>query len=169
MSQRILIEGMREVKDYAKANGGQLVLPPQFDRRKYAAKWAKEGLEAESAQQEQPIGNRILVSGWTIWKVAGQVCRRVLGSGRFLLMCRPRLLQDAVNAECGNLSRERIIGEHKGANRDTPEGESLPTGMLTSAQLNALEPNPEAAQELKMPFNKIPAAPSASTKSKTRK
>lgn len=168
MSTRVLIEGMREVKDYAKANGGLLTLPQQFDRKKFAAKWCKEGLEAESQQQEQPIGNKLLVMGWAIWKSAGQVCRRILGNGRYILMCRPRFLQDAVNAECGNLSRERIIGEHKGANRDTPEGESLPTGMLTTAQLNALEPNPEAAQELKLPFNKIPAAPAAKSKTKTR-
>lgn len=165
MSQ-VLIEGMREVKDFAKANGGQLSLPKQFDRTKFAAKWAKEGLEAESQQQEQPVGNKIMVSGWAVWKHAGKLCRRILGSGRYILMCRPRLLQNAVNAVCGNLSRERIIGEHKGTQRDG-ENESLPAnGMLTLEQLNRLEPNPAEAQELKLPFNLIPAAPSARNKNK---
>lgn len=164
-----IIEGMREVKSHAQALSGQLALPPQADRKKHAFKWVKEGLQVEGAQQNQIIkGDRIVeVDGWVCWKTPqGQLCKRVLESGRYVLMCRPRALQDAVNALCGNVSRERIVKEHSGTERDDPQGKDAPSsGMLPTAVLDRLDPNPTEAEKLKLHFNQIkPATASGSGK-----
>jgi hypothetical protein len=164
-----IVEGMREVKQHAQAMSGQLALPQTADKKKYAFKWAKEGLEVEGAQQPQTIrGDKIVqVDGWVVWKDKGQMCRRVLGSGRYVLLCRPRGLQDAVNAQCGNVSRERIIKEHSGTQRAAPEGEATPgSGMLPSGVLEKLDPTPQDAEKLRLHFNQIKPATGTGSKSK---
>lgn len=168
----VLIEGMRETTSHAKALGGKLALPAWANRIKYAFKWAKEGLDVEAARQPQQItGSKYEVDGWEICKNAGQMCRRVLQDGRYILLCRPRGLQDAVNAECGNVSRSRILQEHSGKSRALPANEESPSsGMIPDEVLERLDPTPGEAEKLKLPFNQIkPASSSGTTKTKTTK
>lgn len=151
------IEGLTRTVEAAKINKGHLTPPPEFDSKKYAGKWVKHaGGNIEKAQQETILDagalGRYTVAGWQIFRHKGQVTKRSLSDGQYILMFRPRELQSAVAAICGNISKARIIKEHSG---ETIQGEQrLDQGMLDPMRLQMLEPNPNEP-DLAFQFNKI--------------
>lgn len=95
---------------------GPLNLPPDFDRKKYAAKWVKEGPAVAAAAERQWIpGTQATADGWEVWRNAENKPHKVaLQVGTHVLLCRPRAVQDAVNAICGNVGKSRLSQERKG-------------------------------------------------------
>lgn len=167
-----LIDGIRDNTEHAKANSGQLQLPPTFDKKKYAAKWVEEGVHVEQATQPQILTPSRVADGWQVWKHAGKTCRRALGKARYVLMFRPKALQVAINAIFGNLSREKIVQEHSGQTRQKPEDENFSdAGMLSSAILDKIENPNGQVESLALQFNQIQPlseASAARAKSKTK-
>lgn len=121
-------------------NAGYFNLPPEFDQKKFVSQWSKKGSEVEQAQQVQPImGTNYGADGWTVWKYpqgheqAGRLKEVVLKSGTYVLMFRPRPLQEAVNAICGNVSKRHLLSEQRG---ETLAGKPIPDpGILTDEQI----------------------------------
>lgn len=99
---------------------GPLNLPVSFDRKKYAAKWVKEGPAVSAAAEREWIpGTDITADGWQVWRdgdtiADGKPCKVPLQSGVHVLLCRSRVVQDGVNAVCGNIGKERLKQERAG-------------------------------------------------------
>lgn len=133
---------------------GPLNLPVSFDRKKWAAKWVKEGpAVAAAAEREWIPSTQMTADGWEVWRDSStnKPHKVALQSGVHVLLHRPRDVQDAVNAICGNIGKERLSSERKG---ETVAG-AAPTdpGMLGDDTLNKVmgieeteegdvEPNP---------------------------
>lgn len=140
--------GMTKRQPYS----GRLQLPEDFDQNKFASKWALGDANLQRAKEVENIPGGFQVPGWTVWKDGqGKVCEKVLGSGKVVLMCRPKRMQHARNILYGRHSRQRINLELGGK---SVAGESAQDpGMMTNAELAQLErepvtrfsePNPEA-------------------------
>lgn len=164
----LLVDGIRDLGQHAIANRSKLLKPKEFDARQYVAKWAPEGAMCEAAQEPQILipGQGYVVDGWTVWtypkghKEAGKPCIRPLGSGKLVLMFRPKILQAAVNAIHGNLSKERTIAEQQGR---TVQGQTVPIGLLSEQKLRGYDPGADAEGDIPYRWNQIPAAKPAST------
>lgn len=134
------IAGLRSISEHAKDLAGKLTLPLEFPRHKYAAKWAEKGFGAQQEMQEQHVAPGIIADGWQVFKVRGKVFTRILSSKVYILMFRPKELQNTINKICGNLSREKIVGQHSGKRMELPEGATPgDRSMLTNADLQAVE------------------------------
>ena len=112
-------------------------LPAEFDRKKLAAKWVKAGNAVQAAtQREHLIGTRLTADGWEVWKAGpkGMPHKAATTKEEFVLMCRPRTIQDAVNAIYGNVGKERMMAEKAGeTSGGVPMGDS---GMLNESILS---------------------------------
>lgn len=120
------------------SEAGLFNLPPKFDKKKYAAEWVESGqVEFKKQRQVIPQANAT-ADGWEIWKAKAKDEPTVIstsGNKKFVLMCRPRIIQDQVNALCGNISKTFIKNEVQGA---TVAGtEKSDAGMLTNEQLKS--------------------------------
>lgn len=116
---------------------GPLNLPLAFDRKKSAAKWVKEGpAVAAAAEREWIPSTKMTADGWEVWRdpETNKPHKVALQSGVHILLHRSKVVQDAVNAICGNIGKERLSSERKG---DTVAG-AAPTdpGMLGDDTLN---------------------------------
>jgi hypothetical protein len=117
-----LPSGIRVISSAEKGpNAGYFNLPPDFDQKKHAAHWEREGGAVEQRQQVQPIlGTNYGADGWQVWKypagheLANRICKVTLKSGTYVLMFRPRNVQDNVNAICGNVSKRHLMREQQG-------------------------------------------------------
>jgi hypothetical protein len=136
-----------------KVNKGALELPKDFETTRYAAKWAKQGAGVSRAMEPEIVaseGKQIIP--WSVWKnAAGQICRRALASGVFILMVRPKNIQQAANKLYGNVSRRRMVTEGEG---QTIGGErNNDSGMLNNARLSREGEN--QTFEGQIPLNEI--------------
>lgn len=95
---------------------GLFNLPMSFDRKRYAACWKKVGQEVTAAQQREVIASLGLTAdGWEVFKDNGKICKvATKKDGEYVLMFRPREIQDAVNALYGNESKRRLLVEKRG-------------------------------------------------------
>lgn len=163
------IEGIRDSSEHAKSLSGALSLPANFPRTKYAVKWVEKGFNAQQAMQEQHIAPNIIADGWTVYKDRGQPVQRILSGKAWILMVRPKELQENINAIYGNLSREKVVREHSG---ETASGQPLVDhGILSSQALQTVERDSESSDPLSraLPQNPIkPLGSQATTKPKPR-
>jgi len=109
-------------------------LPPDFDTKAHAAEWVEEGQIMFKQQRQSIVGTGMSADGWAIYKHNGKTYKTTTGNKKtFVLMFRPKQLQQDVNALCGNLSKQRIKREVKG---ETIAGESIAdSGMLPESRL----------------------------------
>lgn len=117
---------------------GQLDLPNEFDSRQFVANWvARRSVEAKK-RKETIRSENLRADGWQVWKdKGGKACIRNLGTGPFVLMFRPKALQQALNKAYGNVSIRRMQGE---ANGDTVGGSGIDDGgMLSNKVLNQIQ------------------------------
>ncbi len=142
-----------------KVNKGALELPKDFETTRYAAKWAKQGAGVSRAMEPEIVASEgKQICPWTVWKNAqDQICRRQLASGVFILMVRPKNVQQAANKLYGNVSRRRMVTEGEG---HTIGGErNSDTGMLSNARLSREGEN--RTFEGQIPLNEITAEDTA--------
>lgn len=150
-----LMEGLTQTTEIAKVNKGHLAPPPQFDDVKFVGKWVKQGPAVVQAGQPQFLEGNFKVAGWQVWKHQGKPCVRGLSSGLFILMYRPKELQNAVSAICGNISRAKIMREQNG--ESVAGDQNSDRGILTPDRLALLEsPGQPLEPEQIYAFNKIP-------------
>jgi hypothetical protein len=148
----------------ASVDAGLFNLPPTFDSKKFAAEWVEESsIEMKKLRQPLPqVG--ATADGWEIWKGEKGKPHTVKTGGNktFVLMCRPRVIQDQVNALYGNVSKKFINREIKG---ETVAGASKQDpGILTEDRLRQNEGGASLADESTMPLNRVPIEePSAAT------
>lgn len=129
------IEGPRDLN----RTRGKLALPTGFPVGKFAVKWAKQGYGVAMAKESEQIsGTNFRVDGWEVWYDSGQKpCIRTLSDGPYVLMVRPKVVQQNVSKICGNLSRERLKNEARGR---TVAGAAIEDdGMLTDPILDRVE------------------------------
>lgn len=125
--------------DVMRQQGSGLLTPPaDFDLSRFAAKWAKEGNEVAVAMQEQRVqGTEYTAPGWQPWKDKdGKQYRVSLGDGSYILMFRPKEIQQAVQEAYGELSRKRLIAEGIG---ETVGGATPQKWLVTNQDLNKQE------------------------------
>lgn len=136
------------------ADAGMFNLPPAFDVRKHAAEWVLEDQVPFKQQRQVLQGTGMSADGWAVWKAESRDKPTVvIGSGnkRFVLMCRPREIQNQVNAAFGNVSKKAINREVKG---ESVAGEARQDpGILTEKQLTG--DGASLAAESIQPLNEV--------------
>lgn len=121
----------------AQADAGIFNLPPTFDTKVYAAEWVEEGQVAQKQMRQVLPQTGMSADGWEVWKLNPKDKRtETHGSGKkvFVLMCRPRSIQNQVNALYGNVSKKllnsEVAGQSKVAVSATPPGQGAPAGGM---------------------------------------
>jgi hypothetical protein len=117
-------------------DAGLFNLPPEFDRKKYAAEWVESG-QVEMKRQRQVLQQAgVTADGWEVWKANPEAEPTIVhasGNKKFVLMCRDINVQRQVNAIFGNVSKSILAREIKG---ETVAGEGLQDpGMLNEDRL----------------------------------
>lgn len=170
----LMVKGVRAIEQHAIANQSQLLLPEEFQSNEFAAKWAFVGASADKARLPQNLVPGYTIEGWDVWKYPSgpekdKPCIRPLGNKQAILMFRTKVLQKAVNAICGNISRERTIAEQEGR---TIQGQVVQdAGMLTDDTLRRYDPSERAERSPTFyEYNQIPKAakPSAGRSGRVR-
>jgi len=130
------------------ADAGMFNLPPKFDQKKWAAEWVEKGQVAYKMQRQNLVGCNATADGWTIWKADKMdAATEVTGSGNktFVLMCRPKEIQEKVNAMFGNVSK-RMFNRETGGETVAGAAPQDP-GILTESQLSpVIGKNPEKSE-----------------------
>lgn len=154
---------------------GPMSLPAEFDRKKFASKWVKQGPAVDAAREREWIpGTQLTADGWEVWKnEEGKPFTVALLSGVYILLHRFKAVQEAVNAICGNIGKERLLQEKRG---ETTGGVLISdTGMLSDEKLSKTI-GKEEMEEGVVKFNDVPnverdrvEAPAARTTSTTAK
>ena len=170
-------------------SGSKFALPPSFDPTKFASKWVEQGPNVIEAQQPQVLDfANCAADGWQVFKVLkvapGEVsepvsadakpgdekaegkrtpqlvpCTRAVGKAIYVLLFRPKALQEAVNILYANQSREivgrEVMGESAAANQSGDHGiltnqdlarfgknfsDEMPEGYLPKAVPSARKP-----------------------------
>lgn len=120
-------------------DAGMFNLPPEFDRKQHAAHWVKKGPDVQRMAQRQPVvgAQGVTSDGWQVWKDSKgrQAAVTTSKSGEYILMFRPKLVQDQENALYGNVSKGRMLREKHAAASARQETRADAPGMLTSEQL----------------------------------
>lgn len=141
-------------------DAGLFNLPPSFDRKENAAKWVAVGHAVGQAQQRENLvgAGGVTADGWAVFKVEGKPHKAATSKGEFVLMFRPRAVQDAVNAVYGNVGKKRMMAEKQLAATSTTEQRA--TGMLSDEQLaQAGYRDPSTADDGSIQLNRIDIAP----------
>lgn len=141
------VKGITPLTGPRGANAGLFSLPPNFDRRIYAAQWAEVGPEAEFKQQPQILqGMDLQAVGWSIWKDPDSkkerkvTTRGAKGAGaQYVLMCRPRSVQQEVNALYGDKSKASVYRARSGESLPAVEGIGKVSSMLGEDQLRKID------------------------------
>jgi hypothetical protein len=161
-----MIEGLTAI-DFGQTNarmaGSKFALPATFDSVKYASKWAEEGPEVEEARQEQVISSAgMKAQGWEVFRTIDLEAtkklgekgdkapvlvpvKRVVGKKVFILMFRPKALQQAVNKLYANESRERLNREIVGESATVNEAGD--PGILTNQDLKRVSRSYDGSDE----------------------
>lgn len=124
--------------------GGKFALPAEFDSTNLASSLVLEGNEVLAMQVDQPVvGTPYTSEGWTVWNYpeghpqAGQPHKvtGVKAGENYVLLCRPKEVQEQVNQAYGELSIKQMTAEVKGETLSVPEAGQDP-GMLTEERLS---------------------------------
>jgi hypothetical protein len=116
-----MIEGPRHEVDARAA--GRFTLPVGFNHKKWAPQWVKDSNVSHMTGRQYLQGIPATADGWTPYtgedKTRREKIREVsVEEGgktvKYVLMVRPREVQDAVNAIYGNLGKERAAQEQNG-------------------------------------------------------
>lgn len=146
-------------------NAGYFNLPPSFDQKKYVAHWERKGAAVDQRKQVQPIlGTNYGSDGWEVWKypagheLAGRPAEVALKSGAYILMFRPRSVQESVNAICGNVSKRHLMREARG---ETIAGQPIADpGILTDEKITQGTGLKEFGEETyQIQLNREPSSP----------
>lgn len=135
--------------------GSKFALPPGFDATRFASMWAEEGANVIEMQQPTILASAgVQAAGWQVYKQLKVVHNakklddmppedrpkpamervvRVVGKTTFVLMFRPKALQQAVNIIHANESRAMVSREVEGETNTA--NESGDRGILTSADM----------------------------------
>lgn len=130
---------------------GQFSLPEEFDRKNFAASWKKKGPEVNAATQREHLqGTRLTADGWVVWKnpETKKPHSAFVKDGEYILMCRPREIQDQVNAIYGNVGKKYLMAEKRG---ETVGGKLVTdSGILSDERLSQVERSPYEEGEVIM-------------------
>lgn len=139
-------------------SAGIFSLPTEFDREKHAAQWSKVGADANKAIERQHlIGTKLTADGWSIYKdQEKKVVKRQAANGEYVLMFRPKEIQNAVNAIYGNVGLERMAQEKVG---QTTGGVPITDpGLLNEATILKAT-GEQITDPERITFNKVPHVP----------
>ena len=147
--------------EQAQSDAGLFNLPPAFDTKRYAAEWVEEGSVEMKRQRQVLLQVGATADGWEVWKESNNskpTKVKISGGRSFTLMCRPRVIQDQVNALYGNVSKKFINREVKG---ETVAGNApQDPGILTEERLKSTRTE-GAMEDSTLPLNPIDLNPSA--------
>lgn len=98
------------------ASLGAFRLPKTFDSKRYASSYVELNDVASKQSTESLIGTGYVAPGWAVWKDPdkGEPHSVVASKKKFLLLFRPRKVQEQVNRVFGKVSRERLMAERSG-------------------------------------------------------
>lgn len=134
-------------------DAGIFNLPPGFDTKRWAVEWVEEGMVPFKRQRQSLPGANLSADGWEVYKgespqeeegeetpkkrkPPGQPVTTRNGAGKkFILMVRPKQLQNDVNAVFGNVSKSFIRRETKGETVAGAPPDTIP-GMLPASRLD---------------------------------
>jgi hypothetical protein len=138
-------------------DAGIFNLPPNFDRNKFAAEWVEEDQVPFKRQRQTLPQTGMTADGWEPYKMDGAKHAFTVVSGnkkKYVLMVRPREIQDQVNALFGNVSKKQIRREQTG---ETVAGAApQDPGMLTEQRLRSVAGEGSmAGEEADLQPNKI--------------
>ncbi len=133
------IEGLTALEGGIHANplaGSKFALPPSFDTNRWASKWVEQGPNVIEAQQPTALVSAgVSAAGWQVYKqvkarkagqegelplegekkrVETEMVTRAVGKSVFVLMFRPKQLQQVVNIIHANESRTIVAREVEG-------------------------------------------------------
>ncbi len=127
-------------------DAGIFNLPPNFPTKKFAVEWVEEGQVPFKKQRQSLPGANASADGWEVYKGTDgkdKLTTTTNGAGKkFVLMVRPRKLQDDVNALFGNVSKKHILSELKGetvAGAQPQDAGMLPQTRLQREQTSSAE------------------------------
>lgn len=137
------LEGIVTFDAPSGGNAGHFNLPGDFDPKLHAANWVQVGPNVDKAKGVQPIlGTNFGAVGWEVWKYpkghkeAGKPHKVTLSKGEYMLMFRPKSVQENVNAIYGNVSKRHLVRTQTEAIPTAP-GATGDEGVLSPARLEA--------------------------------
>lgn len=117
------------------SNVGRFNLPLSFETKRYAAQWClKESIESFTTRQPV-LGTRYDSDPWQVWKIGGKMHSVVSEKKTYILLFRPKKVQDAVNVLYGNHGKALARNELEG--RTVAGQEMQDPGMLPEEVLRA--------------------------------
>ena len=147
-------------------DAGIFNLPPEFDTKQFAAEWVEKGQVAMKQQRQNLPQTGMSADGWQVWKKDSKdkpTTTHGSGNKEFVLMCRPRIIQDQVNALYGNVSKKLLNSEVAGktnmAASATPPAQGRPAGGVQMqdpgmvSEDSALGRNKAEIEESTFPLN----------------
>lgn len=148
------IEGPHQQVDQI---SGPLVLPSYFDTKKYIAKWVKDGPMVEKAKEPtRHYSAGVIADGWQVFiGPEKKPVKRALGSGAYVLMFRPRKLQETINKIHANESRSRM---HSELNHNSVTLEQSSGGMISEEALKAAKQYENDGESPNLPLHPIDVA-----------
>lgn len=126
-------------------DAGMFNLPPEFDQKQFVAEWCEEGMVEMKKQRQVLPQTQYTADGWQVWMKEGSKKLTIVhasGNKKFVLMFRPRKIQEQVNAILGNVSKNLLKREIAGETLTTvkPDGSVAHVqdpGMLTEQMLKS--------------------------------
>lgn len=114
-------EGIFVLETSKEPSAGVFTVPQDFDKQRNAIQWAKKGPEVDALRGPQPIiGTNYGAEGWQVWlhppghKLAKRPFEVATKTGIYILMYRPKPVQEQVNALYGNVSKQHLVREQAG-------------------------------------------------------
>lgn len=122
--------------DAQRGTAGRFQLPVGFNEKKWAASWVAKRDVNSKQQRQHLLGAGATADGWTVYKGEDgdeKITEVEVSEGKFVLMIRPRDVQNAVNAIFGNVGKVMADNERRG---NTVAGAALQdAGMLPESKL----------------------------------
>lgn len=142
------------------ANAGIFQLPPNFPSKEFVGEWVPED-QVQFKQQRQLMPQvGAMVPGLTVWKGEDGKAKNTVvhggGNKKFVLMLRPRKLQEAMNALYGNVSKEAYNREVSGK---TVAGAGQDAGMLSEQNLRQAGQGKVDVEESMLELNRATREP----------
>jgi len=174
------IEGLSFLSVGEKSNklsGSKFALPPGFPAHAYASRWVEDGPAILEARQDEYMpGGLYKAKGWDVWlhdPDATKVVKkeeevpeggdalppkrpklkpysRTIGKRVYVLLCRPKSLQQAVNRIYADESRRRC-GAVLSGEVNPVAGEDDPHGLVTEHQLSRVGRERDPGEEYMRP------------------
>lgn len=122
-------------------SGGRFALPPGFPSE-MSSMWKEEGPGVIEAQQEEVLQFAgVKAAGWTVFKHLvnnkQEPYKRSIGKTTYVLLMRPRALQQAVNQIYANQSRTITNGEVEGDS--TAVNANSDPGILSNSDIKQFD------------------------------